>query len=97
MRVPVEIRGISADGMAFEETSYTGVIGVHGAMIWTSKALQESAEVELTNRFSQRTARFRVAWVKQPNGTGLWETGVESLRPLDDFWGVRFPPKPGTS
>lgn len=96
MRIPVEIRGISADGTLVEETTTTGVIGVHGAMIWTSKALQKSAEVELTNRFSQRTAVFRVAWVKEPNGTHLWEAGVESLRPLDDFWGVRFPPKAGT-
>jgi hypothetical protein len=51
--------------------------------------------VELTNRFSQQTAKFRVAWVKDHrHGEGFWETGVESLRPLDDFWGVRFPPKP---
>jgi hypothetical protein len=96
MRVPVEIRGVTADGIAFEETTYTGVIGVHGAMIWTSKALHTDAEVEITNRFSQRTAKFRVAWVKEPNGANLWEAGVESLRPLDDFWGVRFPPKVGT-
>jgi hypothetical protein len=95
MRVPVEIRGITVDGIVFEETTYTRVIGVHGAMIWTSKSLQNSAEVELTNRFSQRTAKFRVAWVKEPNGTHLWEAGMESLGPLDDFWGVRFPPKGG--
>jgi hypothetical protein len=93
MRVPVEIRGVAADKTVIEESTYTGVVGVHGAMIWISKALQIGAEVEVTNRFSQRTARFRVAWVKEPQGTGLWETGVESLRPLDDFWGVRFPPK----
>ncbi|HET6144415.1 MAG TPA: hypothetical protein VFE02_12980 [Candidatus Acidoferrales bacterium] len=88
MRVPVEIRGITADGIVFEETTSTGVIGVHRAMIWTSKALQKSAEVELTNHFSQRTAKFRVTWVNEPNGTNLWEAGVESLRPLDDFWVV---------
>jgi len=50
--------------------------------------------VELTNRFSQQTAKFRVAWVKDQQDGELWETGLESLRPLDDFWGVRFPPKP---
>jgi hypothetical protein len=96
MRVPVEIRGVTADGTAFEEETYTGVIGVHGAMIWTSHALQERAEVQVTNRFSQQTATFRVAWVKEPNGTKLWEAGVESLHSLDDFWGVRFPPRAGT-
>ncbi|HEX3375835.1 MAG TPA: hypothetical protein VHS29_03185 [Candidatus Acidoferrales bacterium] len=93
LRVPVEIRGVAADKTVIEESTYTGVVGVQGAMIWVSKALQIGAEVELTNRFSQRTAKFRVAWVKEPQGTELWETGVESLRPLDDFWGVRFPPK----
>ena len=93
MRVPVEIRGTAADGTAFEESTHTGVVGVMGAMIWTSRLLQIGTDVELTNRFSQQTAKFRVVWVKdQPDGR-LWEAGVECLRPLDDFWGVRFPPK----
>ena len=95
MRVPVEVRGTAADGIPLEETTHTGVVGVLGAMIWTSRMLQIGTEVELTNRFSQQTAKFRVAWVKdQRDGEELWETGIESLRPLDDFWGVRFPPKP---
>jgi hypothetical protein len=94
MRVPVEIDGTAADGIPLKESTHTGVVGVLGAMIWTSRKLPIGAEVELTNRFSQQTAKFRVAWVKdQPDGDELWETGVESLRPLDDFWGVRFPPK----
>jgi len=90
----VEVRGIAVDGNPFEESTHTGVIGVLGAMIWTSRMLQVGTEVELTNRFSQRTATFRVAWVKDQRKGELWETGVESLQPLDDFWGVRFPPKP---
>ena len=90
----MEVRGTAADGTSFDESTHTGVVGVLGAMIWTSRILQVGTEVELTNRFSQQTAKFRVAWVKdQPDGA-LWETGVESLLPLDDFWGVRFPPKP---
>jgi hypothetical protein len=94
MRVPVEVRGTAVDGTTLEESTHTGVVGVQGAMIWTSRMLQVGTEVELTNRFSQQTAKFRVVWVKdQPDGE-LWETGVESLQPLDDFWGVRFPPKP---
>jgi len=96
LRVPVEIRGIAADGIAMEESTFTGVVGETGAMIWTSKALQVGTQVELTNHFSQRTAKFRVVWVKEPQDNGLWENGVESLQPLDDFWGVRFPPNAGT-
>ena len=94
MRVPVEVRGTAVDGNLLEESTQTGVVGVLGAMIWTSRMLQIGTEVELTNRFSQQTAKFRVAWVKDlRDGEELWETGIESLRPLDDFWGVRFPPK----
>lgn len=94
MRVPVEICGTAADGSSHEESTYTGVVGVHGAMIWASRELKVGSQVEVTNRFSQRTAKFHVAWVKQQENGELWENGVESPRPLDDFWGVRFPPKP---
>ena len=94
MRVPVEIRGTAADGNPHEESTYTGVVGVLGAMIWTSRGLKVGSQVEVTNRFSQRTCKFQVAWVKQQENGELWENGVESPRPLDDFWGVRFPPKP---
>ena len=95
MRVPVEVRGATEDGKPLEESTHTGVVGVLGAMIWMSRKLPIGTEVELTNRFSQQTAKFRVVWVKDPKGGEPWETGIESLQPLDDFWGVRFPPKPG--
>ncbi len=94
MRVPVEVRTTVADGSALEEVTYTGVVGVLGAMVRMSRTLEIGAELELTNRFSQRTARFRVVWVKRPQEGDLWEIGVESLQPLGDFWGVRFPPRP---
>lgn len=94
MRVPIEIRGTAVNGDPLEESAHTNVIGVMGAMILISRMLKVGSEVEITNRFSQRTARFRVAWVKDGHNGQVWETGVESLEPLDDFWGVRFPPKP---
>jgi hypothetical protein len=94
MRVPVEVRGTARDGTVLEESAHTGVVGPLGAMIRTSCALKMGTEVILTNRFSQQTARFRVVWVGGQQTDGLWETGIESLVPLDDFWGVRFPPKP---
>jgi len=94
MRVPVEIRGTTEDGQTLEESTHTGVVGVLGAMIRTSQALKIGSEVEVTNRFSQQTAKFRVAWVGDRKEGQPWEIGIESLAPLDDFWGVRFPPKP---
>jgi hypothetical protein len=93
MRVPVEVRGIGADGNLLEESAFTGVVGEMGAMILTSRKLRVGTEVEITNRFSQQTAKFRVAWVKDDPSLELWETGVEAQQPLNDFWGVRFPPK----
>ena len=95
MRVPVEIRGATEGGKVLEEQAFTGVIGAMGAMVLTSQKLAIGTEVDLTNRFSQQTAKFRVAWVRPQEDGDLWETGVESFKPLDDFWGVRFPPKSG--
>lgn len=97
MRVPVEVRGALADGTLVEESANTSVVGELGAMVLISKELPEGSMVEVTNRFSQRTARFRVAWVKDGHDGQVWETGLESIEPLDDFWGVRFPPKPSHS
>jgi len=95
MRVPVEVRGISEDGSPLEESTHTGVVGVGGAMILTSRKLEMGSEVTVTNRFSQQTAVFRVVWVNDRNGNHLWEIGVEALQPLNGFWGVRFSPKAG--
>ena len=94
MRVPVEIRGTTEDGQTLEESTHTGVIGVLGAMILTSQMLKIGSQVEVTNRFSQQTTKFRVAWVGDHKDGQPWEIGIESMAPLDDFWGVRFPPKP---
>jgi len=94
MRVPVEIRGTTEGGQTLEESTHTGVVGVLGAMIRTSQMLKIGSEVEVTNRFSQQTAKFRVAWVGDHKDGQPWEIGIESLVQLDDFWGVRFPPKP---
>jgi len=93
MRVPVEVRGAAQDGSALEESAHTVVVGPHGALVRTSRPLQMGAEVVLTNRFSQQTARFRVVWMGENQIDGLWEIGIDSLVPLDDFWGVRFPPR----
>ena len=96
MRVPVEVRCKAPDGSLIEESAQTGVVGVYGAMVRMSRSLPIGTEVELTNHFSQQTATFRVAWAKDGDGSGTWEIGVESLAPLGDFWGVRFPPRPPT-
>lgn len=89
----MEVRGTAADGSALEEKTHTSVVGVLGAMVRLSRILPMGAEVAVTNRFSQQTAQFRVVWVRDYQGGDLWEIGIESLKPLDDFWGVRFPPK----
>jgi hypothetical protein len=96
MRVPVELRVSMPDGTLLEEDTHTGVVGVMGAMIRMSRSLEIGAEVELTNHFSQQTAKFRVVWVNAPSDDDLWDIGIESIQPLGDFWGVRFPARPDT-
>ena len=91
MRVPVEVRCNAADGTPLEEKTHTGVVGLHGAMVRMTRLLEMGTEVEITNHFSQQTAKFRVVWVNDTQEGGIWEIGIESLQPLGDFWGVRFP------
>ena len=94
MRVPVEVRGVAEDGSSFNEDTHTSVVGVLGALIRLSRLVKLGAEVDVTNRFSQQTATSRIVWVGEPDQGELREIGIESLGPLGDFWGVRFPPKP---
>jgi hypothetical protein len=93
MRVPMEGRGDARDGSVIEETAHTGVVSPPGALVRTASALQMGTEVALTKQLSQQTERLRVVWVGEHPTGGLWETGTESLAPLDDFRGVHFPPK----
>lgn len=96
MRVPVGIRGTAEDGSVLDEATHTEVVGTLGAMIRTSRPLQMGSEVTVTNRFSQQIAKFRVVWAGENQKEGFWEMGIETLQSLNDFWGVRFPPKPAT-
>lgn len=91
MSVPVEVRCTSADGKYLQEQTHTGVVGVYGAMVRMSCMVAMGTELELTNHFSQQTAKFRVVWAKGAGDSDLWEIGLESIQPLGDFWGVRFP------
>jgi PilZ domain len=93
MRVPVEVRCMTADGRRLEEKTQTGVVGAQGAMVQMSCLVEMGTEVEVTNHFSQQTAKFRVVWARDTEDGGLFEIGMESLQPLGDFWGVRFPPR----
>ena len=93
MRVPVEVRCTTADGRMLDEKTQTGVVGAHGAMVRMPCLLEIDTEVEITNHYSQQTAKFRVVWARDIKDDGVWEIGLESLRPLNDFWGVRFPPQ----
>jgi hypothetical protein len=97
MRVPVEVRCTTADGRRLEEKTHTAVVSVQGAMVQMSCMVEMGAEVEITNHFSQQTAKFRVVWARNAEDSGSWEIGVESLQPLGDFWGVRFPPRGDSS
>ena len=96
MRIPVDLRGTAEDGTPLEEKTHTGVVGGLGAMIRTSRKLRVGTEVFLTNGFSQQTSRFRVVWAKDSQDGEYCEVGLESLGPLEDFWGVRFPPRATT-
>jgi len=91
MQVPLSIRGKTRDGRVLSEHTLTEVIGAQGAMIRTSQLLQMGSDLEVTNRLSEQTLRFRVVWAGENQKEGQWEIGIEAAGMPEGFWGVLLP------
>lgn len=96
MRVPIHVRGTAEDGNEFEEAAHTEAVSARGSMARIPRQPKMGSEMAVTNRFSQQTAKFRVAWLGKKPADGLWEVGIEAIGPLEDFWGLRFPSEPAS-
>lgn len=92
IRVPVQLNAVRQGGGKLEEAAETVVVSRYGALLRAYTPLKKGSTLRLKHGFSQEAEEFRVVWVSEGQQDGCWEVGAESLRPLDDFWGVRFPP-----
>jgi len=75
MRVPVEYVAQRWMGARWRNPRHTGVIGVLGAMIWTSRMLQVGTEVELTTVVFAADRQVSRSLGKGPTGQRTLETG----------------------
>jgi hypothetical protein len=93
VRMPVEVRGVSPDGIERNEEAVTVAIGQFGAMLLTSFRPRIDSILYVTNSRSQETEKFRVAWLADQPQEGRWPVGVAGFHALDQFWGANFPTK----
>jgi hypothetical protein len=93
LKIPIKVKGTSAEGKPFDENTCTLVINRHGARITLQTPLQPDARITITNLYNNLTSPFRVvARTGRSLGEGP-EWGVECLEPDAHIWGIYFPRK----
>lgn len=92
IRVPVQVRGEGEGGLKVAEAAEAVVVSRFGALLRVSTRLKKGSALTVTNAYSQAAEQFRVVWVAEVPTDGRWDVGVEALQPLEEFWGIRFPP-----
>ncbi len=89
--VPVQVKAVGQDNRPVEEDAETAVVSRFGALIRVTSLLKMSSTLEVTHGFSHEKETFRVVWVAEERTEGRWDTGVEAVTPVEDFWGIHFP------
>lgn len=92
LTIPLLIHGTDATGHAFKEDGRTVTLNRHGARIQTAFKLDSGQVVRLVNVLGRREAEFRVVGPVSPITEKGGEWGVECLNPVENIWGIRFPP-----
>lgn len=93
LRLPIEVKGITPDGMPFLERTHTLAINRHGARIVLHQKPQPGSRVTILNLQNNMGCPFKVVGRvgKPTNDEAEW--GVECLQPDINFWGIFFPLK----
>jgi hypothetical protein len=92
MQVGVRIRGVDAQGKAFEELTETLAINAHGALVLLEARTISGATVKLQHKRTEEEQECHVAFLG-PVRSGKAEIGLEFSEPRPSFWRVAFPPE----
>lgn len=95
MKVPVRVSGQAADGVAFEERTYTLSISAHGALIVVAAPVHRGQRFILSNMQTKAALECVVVHLERVPGEPT-HVGVEFMLPNPTFWRVAFPPKDWT-
>jgi hypothetical protein len=91
LRIPIRVEGKDTHGSAFEETTYTLVVGLSGGLIAVSRPLQPGAVIKITNLRNKISCSFKVVGRAAKSLSGTPEWAVKCLEPEAEIWGVHFP------
>jgi len=91
--IPVTARVAGESGQDAGEEAETVVVSFYGALIRLAEPPPLGTTLDITNKFTQQSGEFRVAYVSERPREGRYEVGVEMLTPREDFWGIQFPVK----
>ncbi len=85
MVLPVRISGTDAGGKNFNLLAYTLDISAGGARLG-GICVQPASGATITVQYKQQRARFRVAWIGQPNTPKSEQIGIEYLADEKYIW-----------
>jgi len=95
IRIPITLYGLTKDNRHHSEQAETAVVSRTGALVRAHTAFKPGGTVQVTNGFSKEEETFKVVWVSDQQKQGYFDVGVEMMSPREEFWGIRFPPRPG--
>lgn len=93
LRIPIRVKGNTAEGKPFEEKTITLVVNRDGARISLKNPLRVDDRITITNLQNQMSCPFRVVARTAKSLGEAPEWGVECLEPEVNFWGILFPKK----
>lgn len=94
-RIDIVLNWVDELGRVREEFAQTKMLSKHGAAVSSIVNLPVKQHFRLRAPEMAREAESHVVWAQPGDIPGRTDLGVEFLE-LEDFWGIPFPPDPGT-
>lgn len=94
-QVEVSLNWVDEWGRVREEYGKTQLLSQHGATVSSVVELPEAQHFRLRAPEMNREVESRVVWARPSPVPGRTDLGLEFLE-TDDFWGIPFPPDPGS-
>jgi len=84
----IRVCGRDVSGKFFEELAHTLDLSCNGARIGAIHFEMEEND-RVTVQYRTQKIEYRVAWVKQLNGTNEYQIGVRAIRQDQDPWNLQ--------
>ena len=91
IRVPVLVRGRSADDAFWQEKTFTFAVKAHGGLIVLATKVARGQTLVLRNVVTREEQECHVVFLGAMLD-GQSEVGIEFKRPAPNFWRIDFPP-----